>query len=64
MAENIPNLHSRKAKGRIYYRYLMPDGQYESLGADRKYAIDAAIALNERRAASAEMRGAEEAEGS
>lgn len=64
MAEDIPNLHSRRAKGRVYYRYRFQDGTYASLGTNRKEAIDAAIELNAERAAKLSSAGAEEASGS
>lgn len=43
---NIANLHFTKSNGVIYYRYRLPDGNYESLGKDKKIAELAAAGLN------------------
>ncbi|TXH11216.1 MAG: hypothetical protein E6R03_14615, partial [Hyphomicrobiaceae bacterium] len=47
---DIPNLHARVAKGKVYYRYMLPSGKYEPLGTDEAAARRMAIALNVRRA--------------
>ena len=36
----------KKPNGTMYFRYLLPNGQRESLGKDRNEAIKAAQALN------------------
>jgi len=58
MAHDIPNLHCRKnAKGVAYYRYLMPSGEYESLGKDHEAAVIAATALNDKRESEVKAQG-------
>lgn len=47
---DIPNFHARVSKGKVYYRYMLPNGKYESLGNDEATARRMAIALNVRRA--------------
>ncbi len=43
---DIPNLHSVVSKGITYYRYRLPNGQYQSLGVDAAGAQRMALELN------------------
>ncbi len=58
MASLPKYLQYSKARGKTYYRYLLPDGQYSALGTDREEAIQQANALNKIREERRRNRGA------